>query len=249
MGSPSAAEWTLGAALRPGLEAIRRFWAPFLAIQLAAAALVVGYYQSDSVRVFADQIGRIKSEWGLGFSAVGGFVAGGLIPEVAKALTGRIGRLDRRWLGNTCFNGFVYLVVASQVDLFYRFQSFAFGDGIDAGTILLKTTVDMGLFAPFLCMPTGVVLCDWRDAKWSLVKTVQRIGRAWFRDRVIPAILPGWAFWIPFLLALYALPQPLQMPFALLGEAAWSIIFIFIATQGESGLSSAESSRPLSDQA
>lgn len=222
---------SLRIALQPGIAAIRRYWAPFLLIQVSAALLVVAYYQVESVRVFADRIGLLKASWGLLFSAVGGFVAGGIVPEIAKAITGRMDRVSSTWLGNTVFNGFVYLVVAVQVDLFYRFQAFVFGNGVDAQTIFLKTLVDMGLFAPLLCMPSGVVLCEWRDARWNLGATLRALDRAWYRERVIPAILPGWAFWIPFLICLYALPQPLQMPFALLGEAAWSIIFIFIATQ------------------
>lgn len=212
---------------------MRRFWPPFLLIQLAAAGLVVAYYQVESVRTIADSIGRLKSDWGLAFSALGGFLAGGIVPEIAKAATRRMAKADAIWAGNTLFNGFVYLIVASQVDLFYRFQAWLFGPGVDPGTIALKTAVDMLLFAPFLCMPTAVLICSLREHAWRLGPTLRGVNRIWFRERVVPAILPGWAFWIPFLLALYALPLPIQMPLALLGEAAWSIIFIFIATQAD----------------
>jgi len=223
--------WQLRDAIRPGVSALKRYWAPFLLIQICCALLVVAYYQLISVREWADAIGDIKDRWGILFSGLGGFIAGGVIPEIAKAITGRNKTFDRQWLASTAFNGFVYLVIAIQVDLFYRFQGYVFGEGIDVGTILIKTLVDQLIFSPALCMPTGVVLFDWRAARFSVPKAVAGIHRVWYRTRVLPAVIPGLAFWGPFLLALYALPGPLQMPFALLGEAAWSLLFVFIATQ------------------
>lgn len=225
------APWQLRDAIRPGILALKRYWAPFLLIQICCALLVVAYYQLAPVRDWADAIGAVKNRWGLLFSGMGGFVAGGIIPEIAKAITGRNKTFDRKWLANTAYNGFVYLVIAVQVDLFYQFQGVLFGDGIDVRTILIKTVVDQLVFSPALCMPTGVVLFDWRAARFSVPKTVIGINRIWYRTRVLPAVIPGLAFWGPFLLALYALPPALQMPFALLGEAAWSLLFVFIATQ------------------
>lgn len=228
-----AQAWTLREALVPGIQALRRFWAPFVLIQIAAAALVVAYYQSPAVQAFSDEIGIWKLQFGLLFAAVGGFIAGGIIPEAAKILTGKVRRLDARWAGNMFFAGFVYMFVGVQVDLFYQLQTVMFGGGLDAKTILIKTAVDMGIFAPFLCMPSGVILFEWRSARYRPIGIWRCFRWTWFRNRVIPALLPGWGFWIPFLLCLYALPAPLQLPFALLGEAAWSIIFIFIASQSE----------------
>lgn len=228
---PANPDWRLRDAVGPGVRAVQRFWAPFVLIQVGAAALVIAYYQLASVREFADAIGQVKNQWGLLFSGLGGFIAGGLIPEVAKAVTGRVKKFDGPWIRNTIFNGFVYLVVAIQVDLFYRFQAYLFGDGVDIGTILIKTVFDQLIFAPLLCMPTGVVLFDWRLAHFRVGPTMAGIHRIWYRDRVLPAVIPGLAFWVPFLFCLYALPSPLQLPFALLGEAAWSLLFIFIATQ------------------
>lgn len=224
-------QWTVREAVRPGLLALRRYWAPFLLIQLGAAALVAAYYLFSDVRSIADAIGVFKDRWGLLFSGIGGFCAGGVVPEIAKALTGRTKHFGRSWAASAIFNGFVYFVIAIQVDLFYRFQAHIFGNGVDAGTVLIKTTVDMLLFAPFLCMPTGVLLFEWRAAGFRIWPTLRKLNRVWFRERVVPAIIPGWGFWIPFLLCLYALPLPIQMPLALLGEAAWSLLFVFIATQ------------------
>lgn len=231
MAVAETAPWSLREALRPGLAAVRRYWAPFILIQACAVGLVVLYYSLESVRIVADDIGAIKKAWGLDFSAIGGFIAGGLLPEAAKALTGRIRSYDSAWFKNMLYAGFVYVIVAVQVDLFYQLQAVLFGHGIDPVTVGLKLLVDMALFAPFLCMPTGVVLIDWRSHAFRLLPTIRGIHRIWYRERVLPAMIPGWAFWIPFLCAVYALPLALQMPLCLLGEAAWSLLFIFIARQ------------------
>lgn len=220
-------------ALRPGFEALKRFWAPFVLIQLGAAALVLAYYLVPEVRSFADEIGVLKNRFGLLFSATGGFLAGGVVPEIAKALTGKIKKFDGKWLRDAAFGGLIYLVVAVEVDLFYRLQAILFGTGVDPLTVAIKTAVDMGLFAPLLCMPSGVVLCDLRDERWRPLPAIRRISWPWYRSRVIPTLIPGWGFWIPFLLCVYAMPLPLQLPLSILGEAAWSMLFIFIATRPE----------------
>ena len=225
------ARWSLKEALRPGFEALKKFWAPFLLIQLGAAALVVAYYFVPSVQAFAEGIVELRGRLGLLFSALGGFLAGGVVPEIAKALTGKIKKFDGKWLRDTAFGGFIYLVVAVEVDLFYRLQALMFGTGVDPATVIIKTTVDMGLLSPLLCMPTGVVLCDLRDARWNPITALRRISWPWYRDRVVPTLIPGWGFWIPFLACVYALPLTLQLPLSILGEAAWSMLFIFIATR------------------
>jgi len=226
-----ASTWRLKDALQPGIAAVRRYWAPFLLIQAAVAALVVLYYQIPDVQAFADRIGAFKKASGILFAAIGGFVAGGIVPEIAKAVTGRIKAYDRIWIKNMLFAGLIYAVVAIEVDLFYQLQAFMFGHGIEVGTVLTKLAVDMFLFSPILCMPTGIVMVDWRRNGYRPIPTVRGIHRIWYRERVIPAMIPGWAFWIPFLCAVYALPLTLQIPICLLGEAAWSLVFIFIANE------------------
>src|SRR5688572_13635292 len=147
------ARWSLKESLRPGLEALKKFWAPFLLIQLGAAGLVLAYYFVPSVQAFAEGIVDLRERLGLLFSALGGFLAGGVVPEIAKVLTGKVRKFDGKWLRDAAFGGFIYLVVAVEVDLFYQLQAVLFGTGVDPMTVLIKTTVDMGLFSPLLCMP------------------------------------------------------------------------------------------------
>jgi hypothetical protein len=58
---------------------------------------------------------------------------------------------------------------------------------------------------------------------------LRNFGASAYRDRVFPALIPCWVFWIPVLFCVYAFPPNLQLPFAFLAEAAWSMIVVFVS--------------------
>lgn len=219
---------SLKKAFAPGVAAVRAHWRPLLFIQVAALLLVVAYYQSPAVREVASDIAALKQRGGLLFAFCGGFLAGWAFPEIAKFLTGQLKVFDAEWLKKSLFTGLVYGLLASQVDVFYQLQAMWFGTGVSPGTILIKTFVDMGIVAPLWFVPFTVAFFEGRRAGFGAAISVWR----WpvYRRKVVPALLPNWAFWIPVLFCVYALPTNLQLPLSILAEAAWSIVFVFIAT-------------------
>jgi len=218
-------------AWQPGIAAIRGHWRPILAIQILAILIAVAYHERADVRDAAHGLEQLKRSSGILFAFVAGAMAGGLVPEFAKLVTGHLRKFDRIWLGNTVFNGLVYGFVGVQVDLFYQLQARMFGNGIDLGTLVVKTLVDMGIFAPLLSIPSAVLLYEGRKLKWhGVVKACFR--PAAYRELILPKLVVCWAFWIPVLFGVYAMPGDLQLCLALLAEAAWSILFVFIATEG-----------------
>ncbi|MCW5943242.1 MAG: hypothetical protein KIS66_13500 [Fimbriimonadaceae bacterium] len=223
-------EWTLRDAFVPGVAAVRAHWPPFLLIQGAAAALAFAYYGSPFLQNMASGIMAWKVAGGLPFAFLVGVMAGGVVPEIAKALTGRLRRFDGAWLSKAGFTGMVYGIVATEVDVFYRFQAIWFGDGRDPLTLGIKTAVDMFAFSPLLCVPTAVLLFRWRKHGYAFRHGSRAFSWRFYRARVLPAMIPCWAFWIPILLCVYAMPTNLQFVFSQLAEAAWSILFVFIAT-------------------
>lgn len=220
----------LATACRPGLAAVHINWGPFLAIQIASAALVFAYFTYTPFHDAMRQLANAKVRGGLPFSLVAGCLAGGLVPELAKAVTRKLWRIDRNWAKQTLFNGFVYGIVAVQVDLFYQLQNYLFGPGRDPATLFIKTAVDMLIFAPLISIPTAVALFEWRSNRWSGVARLWRLDG--YVQKVVPALVPAWAFWIPMLFCVYSMPPDLQFCLAVLAEAAWSILFVFIATKG-----------------
>lgn len=223
-----APAWTWRRASRPGIAALKANWLPFVLIQAAAAALVVLYYQNPALREPATALEKAKAAGGLPFAFLAGAVAGGLIPEVAKAASGRLRTFNPDWLKSTAFNALVYGIIGTIVDVFYRLQAVWFGTGNDPLTLLFKTLVDMVPFTMLLSIPLAVSLFEWRRLGFNGLIRGYKTG--FYRHKVIPALIPCWAFWVPILICCYALPMNLQFPFAMLAEAAWSIMFVFIAT-------------------
>lgn len=219
--------WRDASAL--GVAAVKHGWAPMLLIQILAGALVGAYYWSPSLRDALTGLERLKEHGGPLFDLLAGAIAGGLIPQIAKLVTGKA-RFSRAFFGDTLFNAFVYAIVALQVDYFYQLQGALFGNGIDIATLIKKNVVDMFLFAPLISIPTAVLLFEWRKARVSGRPLSERLGPLFVRSKIMPAMIPCWAFWIPMLFCVYSMPRNLQFPLAQLAEASWAVLFIFIAT-------------------
>jgi hypothetical protein len=124
-----------------------------------------------------------------------------------------------------------YGIIGVQVDLWYRVQTFLFGEGRDLGTLLVKTAVDQAVFSTLLAIPTAVFLFAWRREGLKAALEVWT-PKGWMK-RVFPAMIPCWALWIPVLFCCYAMPTDLQFFFAMLAEAAWSVIFVFMMTDDQ----------------
>lgn len=219
------ADWTLRDAIRPGIRAVKSHWKPLLVIQILALILVLAYYRSDWLQSQATVLSDLRSRNSILFALCGGFLAGSVIPEFARLVS----RHKLTPVKDVLFNGFAYGTLGVIINEFYDLQASWFGNGIDPATLALKTAVDMGIAAPTVFVPYVVLLFEWRKRGWSGAKRMFTLRG--YRDLVIPALIPNLAFWIPVLFCVYAMPQTLQFSLSTLAEAAWSIVFVFIATE------------------
>lgn len=230
VGETSERVFDLKQAIRPGIQAAKHNWAPFLLIQIAAALLVLAYYRSPWLQDATLSLQRLKAGGGPGFDIASGSISGGLLPQAAKVVVGKVKRFDRAFWLDMLFNAFVYSIIALEVDYFYQLQAHLFGTGIDWVTLVKKTSLDMFVFSTVLSIPTAVALFEWRKVGFSTSRLVRVFGNRFYRLRVMPAMIPCWAFWIPVLFCVYALPPNLQFPLSQLAEASWCLLFVFIAT-------------------
>ncbi|MHB8635687.1 MAG: hypothetical protein ACYC96_04355 [Fimbriimonadaceae bacterium] len=228
--------WSFREAVRPGIDAVRRHWPPLVVIQVAAVALVISYYRLPGLRAAAHHASDLKVRYGVWFAFALGMLAGGVVPELAKLVTGDRRRFDRTWLADSTFNSLVYGVVGVQVDLFYRLQAFTFGPDHGLKTLIVKTAVDMGLFAPIISIPTATLLYAWRRERFQIRRVLGDGLRPFFLKQIMPGLIPCWFFWTPVLFCTYGMPPNLQLCFSMLAEAAWSIVFIFIAKQDHASM-------------
>lgn len=214
----------------PGFRAIRRYWPPIALIQATSIAVVLAYYRSESVQGAFAALAGIKAKNDLLFAIVAGFLAGSAVPEIAKLLTGKnSAHSAKEWWGSTLFNGFAYALIAVEVNLFYNFQAFLFGQEITWCTLLKKNLFDMFVFSPTISILSATLLFDWKANRFRGSGLNQGFGK-FYRHSVLPSLVLAWFFWIPVLFCTYALPKNIQFIFSNFAEAAWSILFIFIST-------------------
>lgn len=218
-------EWSLSDAILPGIRAVRSHWRPILVIQVVALIIVIAYYRSDLLQEQFSALSILRIRYGAVFAFCAGFLAGSVIPELARIVSRHT---LTPWQG-AVFNGFVYGSLSICINAFYQLQAHWFGSGIDPGTLALKTAVDMGIASPLVFIPYAVFLFEWRKSGWSGAKRM--LQPSGYRDLVLPALIPCWFFWIPVLLCVYAMPTDLQFSLSTLAEAAWCIVFVFIATE------------------
>ncbi len=218
-------------AFRPGLLALRQMTAPLVAVQAVAALTVIAYYQVPAVQQFSANLARIKLAGGIPFAFAAGAVAGGVLPEIAKILAGKLRKLDRGWLADAATNAIVYGIIGILVDGLYTGQARVFGSGVDLATLVKKNLADMLVFSPIIGIPIPLGLYELRSRlapRWAGDRV-----KSWsefYRDKYAPSLVMSWGFWIPILFCVYALPPNLQFVFAMFAEAAWSLLFVFVAT-------------------
>ena len=152
---------TIARALAPGIEAVRANWRPFAAIQIGTAAVVFAYYLSPGFREASIGLARLKETGGYLFSAVAGAIAGGVIPEIAKAATtGR--RTLRAVAADALYNGFVFAVIGVQVDALYKLQGAMFGLSHAPLVLGEKVAVDQLGYTTLMSIPLTIGLLRWR---------------------------------------------------------------------------------------
>jgi hypothetical protein len=215
-----------------GARAIRRYARPFISIQLAAVGLVVAYALSADFRAACATLAALREDSGLAFSAVAGAAAGGVLPELLKWLlapgANRLRGRGHEVAVNTAFLVAFFAFNGVVIDLFYRQMARLFGSAATVVTVVEKVAFDQFIFTP-CWLAIIIALFAWQAAGFRVRATGQALRGNFYRRRVVPLLLPNWAFWIPMTAVIYALPGPLQFLLFALALAAWSLIMVFIA--------------------
>ncbi len=217
--------------LRPGVAGVRANWRPFILLQLAALAVVVGYYQIDAIQNVLDALGRLRDRSGYLFAAVSSAFAGAVLPEVAKLIVQPQFKLRER-AEEVTFLLVLFFFNGMLVDALYRTLATIFGSGTDFGTAVMKMLADMLVFTPFIALPLVMFCFAVRRHGYRLVAAVREIAATgpvrWYLKRVVPLLLPNWAFWTPMVLLIYSMPAGLQIATFAGALSAWSLVMVFI---------------------
>ena len=112
-----------------------------------------------------------------------------------------------------------------QVDLFYRFQHHVFGPSDTVFVIIAKVLVDAFVYCPLIAMPEAVCVFLWRDHNYT-----HRGFHGWspsrfYALRIFPVLMANWMVWIPVVTVIYSLPPALGIPFFIIAQTFWVMVF------------------------
>lgn len=212
----------------PLLLALRTYWPAILIIQGTALGAVLAYYHIEAAAGFFATLADWKTHGGLWFAALANVISAGVLPELLKRIF-RPPSIKPPGALELAHQFGMWAILGINVALFYALQSRLFGDGTDAGTLLIKVLFDQLVFTPLVGVP--IIL------GWFKLYEVRYDPRTWLKAMAKRSVvvhgLELWisclAFWPVMLLIIYSLPQALQFSLFLFGNAAYSILLIFIA--------------------
>ena len=116
-----------------------------------------------------------------------------------------------------------------EIDLFYHFQAWLFGTTLNFQTIAIKTICDQFMMVPLFGIVNVVLFYLWRDCGYSFKTFFSRLGKNWYRRRILPVLIANWVIWIPAVAMIYSLPVCLQLPVQNLILCFWVLILMFFA--------------------
>ena len=216
-------------AAQTGLRAARQNLVPGLILQALGVALVLSYYNIESVANALNALGDLKQRHTIPFAFISTAFFGSIVPWVAAAVfTPQNHRSPARhlpWL--ILYWGYSGV----QVNFFYDLQATLFGTGTDVWTIVKKTSFDQFVFSVFVAVPqmTMAYLFIAKDLSWQKTKAALR--EKGFLERAIPVLIGNLGVWLPAISIIYLFPLPLQLPLANLVLGFWCLLLTFFANE------------------
>jgi hypothetical protein len=223
-------------AARPGLDAIRLLWLPFVMIQLAGLALVIAYFNFPPVTQICDAVAALKMRTGIVFAMVSMPIACGVVPEVFKFVSGVDRSLSRSRLGYMLHNMGLFLIAGVLIDVFYTGLGRWLGDSREVHIIASKVLIDQLIYTPFVGVPLISTSYTLRVAGYRPLTALRQIGSGWYLREVVPVLLTCWAYWFPMTILLYTLPPKVTFVYAIVASAASSVLLTAVAGRRESKL-------------
>lgn len=183
---------------------------PGIALWIFGMSIVLSYYFLESARPLFDRVTSLRETYGFLYSAISTGIFAGLIPFLYLLFAKRIVP------GTVLTTGLFYLLFWSyrgvEVDAFYRFQAWLFGDDNGWKTIVSKVLFDQFVYCPVWAAPMTAACYAWRDVGFSFPRLRRRLNRRFLVFEVAVILLSTWTIWIPATAIIYSLPLPLQVP-------------------------------------
>ena len=204
------------------VRALRANLLPGVVLWLIAAAAVVSYYFVDAARPFFETLGRWKTQGGFWYSIAATSLFAGLIPFLfLKAFPST---RDAATPSTLVFMVAFWAYRGLEIDAFYRFQGFLFGNEATVGTVAAKVAVDLFVYNVLWAGNLQLGAYQWKNSGlgWSFLRQWPS-RRHWTRDLPV-ALLSTWVVWLPVVSLTYSLPADLQIPLFNLAACFWALV-------------------------
>lgn len=218
-----------------GWVAARANLVPGLVLQAAAVALLVAYNTNADVRGFFGHVEELKGRWGYGYTVVSAATFCGVIPWVFRMALPSL--RPARPVAELAFGILYWGSICVVTDTFYRFQARLWDGicGVEGANfwyvIVAKTACDMLVFTPIVAAPCNAISHLWKDRNFSFSAVRAALRGRWYRNIVMPSLVPNWMVWTPGIAVTYSLPALLQLPMANLIGCFWALLCITIAAK------------------
>lgn len=210
-------------------QAFRQNLKPGIALQTIAILLVLCYYYvPDSSAVFG-VFAALKSEYGIRYTIVSTAISGGLLPFLYLLLSGQIRHHRIAQLG---FYLIVWAFMGFTVEYLYYYQGLWFGLNNDAMTLTKKVLFDQFVYTAFFAAPFLALIFLWKEQDFSFRRWQQALSRHTFTVQIPANLISNWFVWIPACAAVYAMPQPLQVPLFNIVVCFW-VLMLAVLNQGD----------------
>lgn len=195
---------------RQSLAAARANLLPGLVLQAFALALLLAYYFHGPSHQAMDALAALKARWGWRYSLPATAFCGGLIPFLYL-------RLMPHTRAATPFSHGVFYVLfwaekGVEVDFFYRFQGWLFGNQAGIGTVVCKVFFDQFVYSVIWSTPCALIVFFWKDSGFSFARLRGLRWIPFLRENLPKAFIGMWGVWLPAVSIIYSLPPALQIP-------------------------------------
>lgn len=199
----------LAQPLRIGLESVRANLVPMVVLWAFSLAVVFSYYFFPIVSAALEPVAKWQVQGGWLPAFLNRMFFAGLVPGVFL-LTVKSVR-PRHPLSVALVQGLWCGVWGIVCNWFYDLQEIVFGGGVNVLTIVLKTAVDQFIWTVLVLAPANGAFFLWMGQDFSFARTRRIWPRRFYRELVLPLLLPNWCLWIPVVAVVYAFPLPLQV--------------------------------------
>jgi len=212
-------------AWHAALAALRANLLPGLMLQAVMAALAGAYFLVPSTQAAFGVLALLRSQWGFFFSFVGTSAASVFLPELLRLLLPARQSDGSTFASRLLFGIPFWGLIGMQVDLFYRVQYFLFGPSDSVPVIVKKVLVDAFLYCPLLAMPQAVCIFLWKDHGYTARGFKGHHPVAFYALKIFPVLMANWMVWIPLVSIIYSLPAALGVPFFIIAQSFWVMVF------------------------